>query len=239
MLLERKNLVNVLLKERNRAVTEDALMADVRALLDRDEKQREAIRQRLEREDTLSQNHFVFDLLETDRIFHLSHIKKICVDYRLRFLDSHLFRGGVPEEAVSKIKQLEKEHDTQLSGFRIAAPSKLFHLRNYDDPLLFAPIGNGYYYLVHKWGNDMSAWRKWQVLPVKNFGNFLVLMIAVSILFSLFALKFLFTGTHTNQFLLLTFLFTFKSVCGIALYYCFWKGKNFNNAIWDSEYYNK
>ena len=239
MLLEKKNLVNELLKERAKSAAEEALLDEVRHLLGRDEEHRDAIRQKLEQKDAVAENNFEFSLLETDRIFHLSHIQKICIDYRLRFLDSHLFKGTVPEEAVSKIKQLEKEHDTQLSGFKIAAPSKLFHLKNYDDPLLFAPIGNDYYYLVHKWGNDISAWRKWLVLPVKNFGNFLVLLVAVSILFSLFALKFLFTGTHTDQFLLVTFLFTFKSFCGIALYYCFWKGKNFNNAIWDSEYYNK
>lgn len=238
MLLEKKNLVNELLKERAKTVTEEKLLAEVRDLLECDEEHREAIRQRIGQNGPDAENDFVFDLLETHRIFHLSHIQKICIDYRLRFLDSHLFKGAVPEEAVSKIKQLEKEHNTQLSGFKIAAPSKLFHLKNYDDPLLFAPIGNDYYYLVHKWGNDISGWRKWLVLPVKNFGNFLVLLVAVSILFSLFALKFLFTGTHTDQFLLVTFLFTFKSFCGIALYYCFWKGKNFNNAIWDSEYYN-
>lgn len=239
MLPERVNLVNVLLRERDKSVTEEALLAEVRAILNRDGQQRDAIRQRLEQQEHVAENDLVFDLLVTDRIFHLSHIQKICIDYRLRFLDSHLFKGAVPEEAVSKIKQMENDHDTQLSGFKIAAPSKLFHLKNYDDPLLFVPIGNEYYYLVHKWGNDISGWRKWQVLPVKNFGNFLVLLVAVSVLFSLFALKFLFTGTHTDQFLLVTFLFTFKSFCGIALYYCFWKGKNFNNAIWDSEYYNK
>jgi len=239
MLLERKSLVNELLKERNKSVTADALLAEVRAILARDEEHSNAIRQRLDEEGIVTSNDLAFDLLETDRIFHLSHIRNICIGYRLRFLDSHHFKGPVPEEAVSRIKQLEKEHGTQLSGFKIAAPSKLFHLKNYDDPLLLAPIGNEYYYLVHKWGNDISAWRKWLVLPVKNLGNFLVLMVVVSVLFSLFALKFLFTGTHTNQFLLLTFLFTFKSVCGIAMYYCFWKGKNFNNAIWDSEYYNK
>ena len=239
MLPERVNLVNVLQRERDKSVAEDTLLAEIRAILDRDVQQRDAIRQRLEQQVHIAENDLVFDLLETDRIFHLSHIQKICIDYRLRFLDSHLFKGAVPEETVSKIKQMEKDHDARLSGFKIAAPSKLFHLKNYDDPLLFVPIGNEYYYLVHKWGNDISGWRKWQVLPVKNFGNFLVLLIAVSVLFSLFALKFLFTGTHTDQFLLVTFLFTFKSVCGIALYYCFWKGKNFNNAIWDSEYYNK
>ena len=33
-------------------------------------------------------------------------------------------------------------------------------------------------------------------------------------------------------------LFMFKAVAGIALYYGFAKGKNFNTAIWNSKYYN-
>jgi Trk-type K+ transport system membrane component len=39
-------------------------------------------------------------------------------------------------------------------------------------------------------------------------------------------------------FRILSFLFVFKSLAGIALYYCFWQGKNFNEAIWNSKYYN-
>ena len=42
------------------------------------------------------------------------------------------------------------------------APSKLFELENYDDPLLFASLGDGYYYLIHKWGNDLSFLEKYQ-----------------------------------------------------------------------------
>ncbi|MGB5316964.1 MAG: hypothetical protein WBN56_13265, partial [Robiginitalea sp.] len=32
-------------------------------------------------------NQFDFDSLDTSRIYHLDHIRKICIDYRLRFLD--------------------------------------------------------------------------------------------------------------------------------------------------------
>ena len=43
---------------------------------------------------------------------------------------------------------------------KMMAPSKLFELENYDDPLMFVNLGNNYYYLIHKWGNDMSFFRK-------------------------------------------------------------------------------
>jgi hypothetical protein len=174
MLIERTNLVNVLLRERNKAIKEEELLLQVKALLGSDELQREAIRQRLDDNDSFDSNDFVFDLVETDRIFHIDQIKKICIDYRLRFLSSHLFKNEVPEEAISKIKAIEKEHGTVLSGFRIVAPSKHFHLKNYDDPLLFAPIGNEYYYLIHKWGNDLSPFRKMLVRPFRDMGSLLV-----------------------------------------------------------------
>lgn len=235
----RKNLVTELLKERERTISEASLLEEVKAILDRDEHAREAIRQRLEQEIQADTNNFKFDNLETRRIFHRRHIRKICIDYRLRFLDSHLFKGEIPEEAISKIKTLEKEHDTLLSGFMIAAPSRLFHLKNYDDPLLFVPVGNDYYYLVHKWGNDMNPFRKIVVRPMRDFGSLLVFLAVSSLLFASLITQTLFNGEKTGQFMLIAFLFTFKSFCGIALYYCFWQGKNFNSAIWDSEYYNR
>jgi len=75
-------------------------------------------------------------------------------------------------------------YQTKLEGFRIIASSKLFKLENYDDPLLFAPIGNGYYYLIHKWGNDLHPLRKLAMKPFKTMGNFLILLIFISLLIS-------------------------------------------------------
>ena len=109
---------------------------------------------------TQSSNNFDFDQLETQRIFHLNQIRKVCIDYRLRFLDLKYFKGNIPKEGINKITQLEKEHQTSLEGFKIMAPSVLFRLKKTDDPLLFVPLGNNYFYLVHKWGNDLSFFRK-------------------------------------------------------------------------------
>jgi hypothetical protein len=235
---EATNLTEALLQKRRKEVTEDALMEAVKSILDRDEAARDAIRQQLGNGEGADENLFVFELLESDRIFHISQIRAICIDYRLRFLGSHLYKSTIPEEAISKIKRFEKEQGTTLQGFMIVAPSSQFHLENYDDPLLFAPIGNGYYYLIHKWGNDLSRFRKVMVRPMRDFGSLLVFLALASFTFTVLITKLLFTGTHTGQFILIAFLFTFKAFCGIALYYCFWKGKNFNAYIWDSPYYN-
>lgn len=237
--MERVNLVNELLRNRNKTLREEDLLEAVRAILAADEQERHAVRQRLGDDNAGDSNAFKFDLLETSRIFHIDQIRAICIDYRLRFLSSHLFKNDIPEEAITQVKRLEKQHDTVLCGFKIVAPSKHFHLKNYDDPLLFAPIGNKYYYLVHKWGNDMNPLRKWLVRPLRDMGSLLVLIAVVSFLFSLAVADNPFNKVDKDLFILLAFLFTFKSLCGVALYMFFWRGKNFNTAIWDSEYYNK
>ena len=116
-------------------------------------------------------NTFDIDEVDTNAIFHISHIEKICVNYRLRFLDTKYFKGTYPEEVIEKINTLEKKHTTVLDGFKIIAPSKLFRLDKADDPLLFAPMGNDYYYLIHKWGTDLHPLRRLKYWGVKNVEN--------------------------------------------------------------------
>lgn len=237
-MIARTNVEERLKKHRSRQITEANLLAEIKNIFDREEGKDQAILSRLKQAPEADQNAFNLDLLDTDRIFHLDHIKAICIDYRLRFLDSNLFKSALPYETISKIKALEKEHNLSLNGFKIMAPSKLFKLENADDPLLFAPIGNGYYYLIHKWGNDLSPFRKLAVLPLKNFENLMVLTAIVSLIASFFVPSGLLSLKTTGVQFFLIFLFMFKSVAAVVLYYGFASGKNFNTAIWDSKYYN-
>lgn len=183
-------------------------------------------------------NKFDFDKLESNNIFHVSHIRNICIDYRLRFLDLNRFKGTIPDEAHDKINSLEKLHQTQIKDFKIMAPSKLFKLDSTDDPLLFAPLGNNYYYLIHKWGNDMSPMRRTIVWPFKNIVNMCVSLILISLVLTWLMPLNLFNPNPTMSDFLLVFLFVFKSIAAVAIFYGFALGKNFNRAIWDSRYYN-
>lgn len=183
-------------------------------------------------------NKLYTDKLETCRIYHLHTIQKICIDYRLRFLDRKYYKMDIPQEAQSQIDQIEQEHQTTLHSFKIIAPAKALKLKNADDPLLFVPIGNDYYYLIHKWGNNLNMFRKWLVLPFRNLGT-LILAVFILSLITTFIIPFKSYGNENyNTIKLITFLFIFKSYCAILLYYCFWKGKNFSSCNWDSEYYN-
>lgn len=182
-------------------------------------------------------NDFEFDLLESENIYHINQIQEICINYRLRFLDAKYYKSDIPQQALAKIKYLNDNHNTELHGFKIMAPSKLFKLENADDPLLFAPIGNGYYYFIHKWGNDLHPLRKLMMWPVKHLENFMLTSFVFSFLFTILVSEVFMTDASGTEFFLL-FMFMFKWIVAIAMYYGFAKGKNFNTSIWKSKYYN-
>ena len=237
-MIARTNLEDRLKKHRSREISEADLLDEIKNILDRDNQKDESVQNQLQASSNKDHNTFDIDLLETDRIFHLDHIKAICIDYRLRFLPAAYFKGEWPVEAVDKIQQLETQHNTELSDLRIVAPAKRLRLENADDPLLLAPLGNDYYYLIHKWGNDLHPFRKWLMWPYKNFENMVFTVFLISIGLTLLSPIGLLHPEPGPREYLLTFLFLFKCVGFVVLYYGFAKGKNFNEAIWNSKYYN-
>ena len=179
------------------------------------------------------------DKIDSNRLFHVDQIRKICIDYRLRFLDFNFFKGGVPDEAYTKLKEFEFNHPDLDLNIKMMAPTKLFQLENYDDPLMFVSLGNNYYYLIHKWGNDMSYFRKMFMWPFKNIYNILVYIAIISLFFTTFVPDgiFFYKNNPEIQFFVV-FLFMFKSLAAIFIYFGFAMGKNFNENIWNSKFYN-
>ena len=179
------------------------------------------------------------DKIDSNRLFHVDQIRKICIDYRLRFLDFNFFKGGVPDEAYTKLKEFELNHPDLDLNIKMMAPTKLFQLENYDDPLMFVSLGNNYYYLIHKWGNDMSYFRKMFMWPFKNIYNILVYIAIISLFFTTFVPEgiFFYKNNPEIQFFVV-FLFMFKSLAAIFIYFGFAMGKNFNENIWNSKFYN-
>ena len=186
--------------------------------------------------DIKSLNAFDFDLLATDKIYHLEQIKKVSIDYRLRFLDLKFFKNKLPQEALDTIQSLESAHDTQLGSFKIMAPSALFRLEKTDDPLLFVPLGKDYYYLVHKWGNDLHPLRKVLMWPFKNIWNLMLAVFAFSWVLTELTPMGLFTRTPDSSSYWMLLFFMFKAVASVVLYFGFALGKNFNPAIWNNRY---
>ena len=237
-MLPRTNIEERLHRFRGQHAREDQIIQEVYQLLRKDAEKEDRIVANVTGNSKEIYNDFTFDLLETDRIYHIEQIKSICIEYRLRFLDSRYFKAQIPQEAISKIKNLEKEHDTELKGYKIIAPSKLFKLEDKDDPLLFAPIGNGYYYLIHKWGNDLHPLRRILVWPFKNVLNLTALVVLISYLATLMVPNGLFSKSSSSAEFWIIFFFMFKSIAAVVIFYGFALGKNFNPAIWNSKYFN-
>ncbi|WP_224482718.1 hypothetical protein [Robertkochia aurantiaca] len=237
-MFKKVNVEDKLRRYRNKGSLEESVLEQVKDILQNHRTSDSLIQEKLEKPHPSHFNDFNAELLETDRIYHIDQIKQICIDYRLRFLSTKYFKGKFPKEALEQIKELEKNHDTQLKGFKIMAPSKLFKLENADDPLLFAPIGNDYFYLVHKWGNDLHPLRKLLVLPFKSMGNLILLIILLSYLITAVMPLEIFTRDESAASFWLLYFFVFKMVASIVIFYGFALGKNFNTAIWNSKYFN-
>lgn len=236
MLLSRTNIHDKLLRERSKSEKEQDILAQVQQVFEKDSFRESGILKILNGSSEAGYNEFNFDLLETKNIFHIKQIEKICVDYRLRFLDTKYFKGKYPQQALDNIKYLENTHNTELDGYKIIAPSKMFVLEKADDPLLFAPMGNGYYYLIHKWGNDLNPFRKQWAWSFKSLENLIIAVVVVSLIATLLTPDGLFTKNQDFSQDIMVFFFMFKSIGAVVLYYTFALGKNFNKAIWNSKY---
>ena len=232
--MKKVNLFNELIKEREKTINSKELNAIIKNIWSKEDSKKDHIIKSLNKRNNSKFNNLKFDKMESKNIFHQDTIKKICVRYRLRFLDSNLFKGEYPKNITSIIKNVEIKHDTTLSNFMIMAPSKLFKIKSPDDPILFVPIGNNYYYLIHKWGEEFNVFRKLLVLPFKNIDNLTIFSVLVSVVFALLCKVIMPSLTFSEVFIL--FLFLVKGFIFIFFYMFFLTRRNFNESIWNSKY---
>ena len=228
--MKKVNLFEELIDERNREISSDKL----KMLLKNIWLKEDQIKKSLNEKNNSKFNDLKFDKMISKNIFHQKTIKKICVRYRLRFLDSNLYKGDYPQNITKIIGDLESKNDTKLNNFMIMAPSKLFKIKSPDDPILFVPIGNNYYYLIHKWGEEFNYIRKLLVLPFKNIDNLTIFSVLVSVFFALLGKLFIPSLTFSEVFIL--FLFLVKGFIFIFFYMFFLTRRNFSESIWNSRY---
>ena len=126
------------------------------------------------------------------RIFSRDEIKDLCATYGLRFLGINYYKGEIDPSMPAKVKEFETLYKEQIVGktsydensyrfnnefsynkFMICAPKESFKLSDRPrDPLLFYPINNGKdYFLVHKWGSDLSIMNAINAWKRKGFWN--------------------------------------------------------------------
>ena len=156
-------------------------MEEVQLLLQEEQKQDDLIRAMVL--SAMDERHLRIRGLDPERVFHRDTIRTMCIRYRLRFLPGGLFKGRIPNTAVQAIRSLERKVDGPLRSFLILAPSARFKLCDSEvDPLLFVPLGEGRYYLVHKWGTDLSwsrALLNWPLRTPAHLGSMVLLLAAL------------------------------------------------------------
>ena len=95
------NLQNTLRKDRDKHISSEDLKDMIQAIFDQKEAIKSRVKSTLETPNNSYVNTLTFDALDLDKIFHIDSIKKLCINYRLRFLDTHLFKGEYPKELYS------------------------------------------------------------------------------------------------------------------------------------------
>lgn len=134
---------------------------------------------------------------DQSRVFHISQIESICNKYYLKFLPADMFRGSIDTELPQKLTTFEVAHGERLNPTNsyIIAPARSFELeKKPKDPLFFFKINNEYYYLIHKWGNDLNIFRR--ILPLCSKIWFTVVSLLV-----LLAIPPVLLGVFVNPFL--------------------------------------
>ena len=86
MLLKRINLKDELQANKTYIPTSEDILKEVFSVLDEVENSHQTIAQRIKNKNVSLENNFNLDLLETNRIFHISSIKQTCCTYRLQGL---------------------------------------------------------------------------------------------------------------------------------------------------------
>lgn len=169
--------------------------------------------------------------LDVKKIFSLDQIRSICIKYRLRFLDSTIFKGEIPAEAISKIKQLEKDLGIPLQNYKIVAPKEMFRLQDKNsDPILFLKLSDNLYYMIHKWGGDISTLRFLMAFPMRSIMHFAAVLMGLSIVIA-FLIP---TDSLGNS--LFIWINAFIFMCGACCLVLFSIHENFSFIEWDSKY---
>lgn len=125
--------------------------------------------------------------LDEKKLFRKEELKNCCTVYRMKFLDSQLFKGEFPYEAILKIKDLNQLQRKDIKHFKLLAPRALFKDGDQKNQgaLLFAETICGNYYLIHQWGEKIKWNRKITCFPLRNFEALLTCLLLFSLVCTL------------------------------------------------------
>lgn len=189
--------------------------------------------------------------LSPRRIFSENQIKSICMKYRLRFLPTCYYKGEVDVRGCSVNlealkKAMEKDPKRTVMSPKsisdrmfIVAPASSFRLtRKPVDPLLFFKVSDEKYYLLHKWGNDLSVFRRLISYRLEFFYYIALLLSGVGLIFRLCqtAQYFRLYGFAYNLCVLTTIGFGFVFAVAVIVFINKIEDGDFSGSQWKSHY---
>jgi hypothetical protein len=181
------DLIRVLQNERKRIRSvDDDLMDDVKRILFTDQYSEKKILNNIQ---SYNKSYEILDEADLDqnRIFSLEEIKNIAIKYRLRFLDSQIYKGIIPSEALNEIKEVSQLQGKDLRAFKMLAPISFFKLKEKTeaDAMIFTVTNLGNYYLLFKWAHPTKWHRNITSYPLRNFENMFALILISTLLITL------------------------------------------------------
>jgi hypothetical protein len=241
------NLLEELKLSRKEFVSsEEILLSEVKEILKNELDKEKSIIQRLKHDNKNNKELYGFniDALEKDRIYTIAEIKSICEKYRLRFLNSNMFKSEFPKEAIDNIKETEEKLGVKFEDYKVIAPESLFRLKDsLEDPILLANMGNGRYYFIHKWGNDLSASRAIKYYPIRNLSTLTISVFSLAVFLTVviptnWIVKGTFMLEYEYLYRVMFFVSCFVWISAILIYYGFVANKNLSENEWNNKYFN-
>ena len=179
--------------------------------------------------------------LDEDKIFSVTTIQRVCLDYKLRFLDKDYYLDEIPYEAIIELKRIKKERSIEFDTFKILAPARKFKLKDeLEDPILFGRINDQEYYLIHKWGNDLSWYKKISAFPFRNINCLIFSILIFSLITGFIVPNNLLSNVegieYLNIYRALSSFWIFVFTTSIVLYYWMISKADFSEHVWNSKY---
>lgn len=175
--------------------------------------------------------------VDANAIFSIRDIKQLCIDNRLKFLESKYFKQEIPYEAILKIKALNKKHCKEIKYFKILASPISFTASIDEQCFLFAKTDFDNYFLIHKWGKPFKWNRQLKYWHLRKFENLFLTILFVTSIITLSLPTNLITLDHSahywSGYRAAAFFHLLIFNTGVTAYITFAFGKNFNSSIWN------
>ena len=164
-------------------------------------------------------------------------IRKICLKYRLRFLEMKYFKNEIPASAFQRVAAYENKYKMNFKSLKLVAPSELFELEERDkDPILLGELGDGKYLYIEKWGGEFNPVRRLLSWPMRSVATMLFTVSAAALLLT--SLLVPLVGSMSVPVFMIAFFMIWMGFIGMAAYVVFAFRLSPSTMNWDSKFFD-